>query len=336
MFVGALFDYTLTPFLFAFGAFRVYQDWRAGRSTRKQGAACLIAYALAPVCAMAAMFLLNVNYWGSVSRAVHDLTDRVAMRTGFSGRYSMLAHVAKFTFASLWFYGLSVLLLMLVGIRQCIRRKLAWPVAALAAGLIWQCVFRNHSFIHAFTARYVGPGVFLCATVGATALLTDRRRGLRVCGIVLILLGVLRLPLGAEVSRSPIGLRFWQWAVHSSDSATLFSALDTARTTTEHSQEKQMLVDELAGRAGVAGDQAAYEFASSGKRFVLAKLDFERWLEAYHLPTDVTPDFVVSPPVYTDQENVITNITTSPVQIRIDGKPDKMRAVLLSFYLHLI
>ncbi|HUJ11577.1 MAG TPA: hypothetical protein VL171_16310 [Verrucomicrobiae bacterium] len=337
VFLAAFFDWELIIFFSVLGAFRLYQEYRTHPQALWHLSAWFAVFVLAPVCAVGLMLLMNTGYFGNVAGAVHDLTDAAAVRMGLAGAaYTFSGHAAKFLFAVLWYYGSSVLVLAVIGIRQCWKQATPWPIVILIAGLLWQLVFRQHSFVHAYTARILGPGVFICAAVGGVTLLSHPIPRWRVCGGVLLLLGVLRLPLGAEVSENPVGLYFWQKAVHSTDSATLGWVLSGVRSTFEHCLGKKALIDELASRSDVPKGLDAYMFVGPNGQFVLAKEDDQRMLDARNLPPALTPHLTKSEPAYTDKSNALDSMTTTPATIAIKGRPSRIRGLLLTLYLRLI
>lgn len=351
-FLAMFFSFEAVPWLGVVGVFMATQ-----KVTAKMWS---IRRALVFFAAMMGMFFLsfgihlvqNACYFHSLSAAIDDMRAAYQLRAGATaagaeGSYSVVKHITKAAYASLWFYGTGVLILAGIGLIASVKKRLSLPVVLLCAGLAWPIAFRQHSMVHALTWRHLGVGLFVLATIGFFSL-WEQARWKKFIALLLLFAAVLRLPSGCEVSKNPLFLGQLHRVITKTDSATIAELVYFLKDNPEHIRGKTILIDELALRGHALPDQPAYTIVRNGKPFTMVRDEqgFSIWYR--NLPKDRTPAFHDSAFAYLDaagprkvipselrsvvlpaelQEDLPK--TGASIELVVTGTPDKVRYRLL-------
>jgi len=265
-FTASLFTIEVIPCIFLMAAGRLLLDHRAERIDRATLLRWSALAMAAPTLGVGLHFLQTIWLFGDTTAALNDWSAAFLKRTGVTRTYSLPKHILKLLYSTLWYYGGPLLLLAAVGLRASVKARALWPAWLLGAGLSWQLAFRQHAEQHAYTNRHIGVPLLLLAAWGLLALWRGGRSRRLAC-VALVLLSLLRVPLGGEVSTNPVLLQLWTAAVSRAATGDLLAVLEIGAHTSEHRREKTILLDELSRRAG--GESAASNTEGEVDRYVV-------------------------------------------------------------------
>jgi hypothetical protein len=322
-FISLLFSFEPTPWLGVLGVFMATQQVVTRRWNLRQGLMFGAAIVGAFLLSLGLHVVQNAFFFHSLSEAIDDLRKAFQNRAGLvvaDYPYSVVKHIAKDVYASLWFYGTGVLILAGIGLKTSVKRRLWLPVVILCAGLVWQFVFHYHSMLHGFMTRHFGIGLLVLATIGFLHMWkqTTWKKSL---ALFLLSAAILRLPLGCELSKNPFWLDQLRRVVAKTDSATIAELIYFFKDNPEHTAKKRILINELALRGRALPDQPAYTIVRNGKPLTMVRIEQGDSMRYANLPKDRTPVFHDSMFPYLDAAGPLRKV---PEELRNEVKPYDM------------
>jgi hypothetical protein len=344
-FFSLFFTFEIAPFLFSMAIFKSIIDYFDKKITITKSLYFLLITFFCFLFSFSLHVFQNIMFFGSFKLAYNDLFNSLTYRLGQENinaiyEYSFVKHCIKIAMSFIWYYGISIFVLGSIGIVSVIKNKdknkILWTFGIFISSFAWIFTFRQHSMIHVFTNRHYGLAIIIFSVIGFFELLKNKKKYISILAIILLLVSILRLPLGCEFSNNKFLLNKFEKVIKKTDSVTLAEVLFQIKKTQEHKEEKKIILFELLKRNNIQSDKEIYFFDVNNKKFYLKKSNTYSDVRNRKIPLEIENNFSKGSDYFFDEYNLENSMNIDKNEIKINGQYNKIKEKILFFYINLV